>query len=249
MGIDKPNVRFVYHYAISDSVDAYYQELGRAGRDGEPAEARLFYRPEDLGLRRFFAAGGQVDADQVERVARAIREAGGPADPRALLDQTGLSQSKLATAIACLEEIGAAVVQPDGAVQAGEAVAADELATQVERLQERQQSQRKGRVEMMRGYAEVRDCRRAFLLNYFGEAYDPPCGNCDSCQAGVAAQRDAAREPFALNSRVCHASLGEGSVMRYEGDKMVVLFDEAGYKTLAVDSVLERGLLEPTAER
>ncbi len=48
MGVDKLNVRFVYHLDVSESVDAYYQEIGRAGRDGEPAEAILFYRPEDL---------------------------------------------------------------------------------------------------------------------------------------------------------------------------------------------------------
>ncbi|HEX2178273.1 MAG TPA: ATP-dependent DNA helicase RecQ, partial [Actinomycetota bacterium] len=57
MGIDKPNVRFVYHHDVADSLDSYYQEIGRAGRDGEPADATLFYRAEDLGLRRFFAGG------------------------------------------------------------------------------------------------------------------------------------------------------------------------------------------------
>jgi ATP-dependent DNA helicase RecQ len=58
MGVDKPNVRWVFHAAPADSVDSYYQELGRAGRDGDRAEAVLFYRPEDLGLRRFFAGSG-----------------------------------------------------------------------------------------------------------------------------------------------------------------------------------------------
>jgi ATP-dependent DNA helicase RecQ len=58
MGVDKPNVRFVFHSEPADSVDSYYQEVGRGGRDGDPARALLFYRTEDLGMRRFFAAGG-----------------------------------------------------------------------------------------------------------------------------------------------------------------------------------------------
>ena len=55
MGVDKADVRFVYHFDITDSLDSYYQEVGRAGRDGEPAEAVLFYRSQDLGLRKFQA--------------------------------------------------------------------------------------------------------------------------------------------------------------------------------------------------
>jgi ATP-dependent DNA helicase RecQ len=58
---------------VSESVDAYYQEIGRAGRDGEPAEAILFYRPEDLNLRRLLAGSGQVDAEQMAKVAEVAR--------------------------------------------------------------------------------------------------------------------------------------------------------------------------------
>jgi ATP-dependent DNA helicase RecQ len=113
MGVDKPNARFVLHHDPSDSVDAYYQEVGRAGRDGEPAEAVLFYRPEDLGVRRFFAGGG-VDGETVQRVAERVAEAARPLDPSDLSAELEVGQSKLMTALTRLEEAGAVEIRPDG---------------------------------------------------------------------------------------------------------------------------------------
>ncbi len=84
---------------------------------------------------------------------------------------------------------------------------------------------------------------RAFILSYFGEDYEPPCGNCDVCDAGRASG-PVAREPFPVGARVAHHQWGAGVVQRYDGDHMVVLFDDVGYKTLGVALVEERGLLE-----
>jgi ATP-dependent DNA helicase RecQ len=100
---------------------------------------------------------------------------------------------------------------------------------------------------MMRGYAEEYHCRREYLLNYFGEVFEPPCNGCDNCDAGhgvPAAQGDV---PFPMNSRVVHRTLGPGLLERYEGDTLVVLFDDGGYKQLATELVVDTGVLVPEA--
>lgn len=244
MGVDKPNVRFVFHYNISDSIDSYYQQIGRAGRDGEPAKALLLYDPEDLKLRRFFASGGQVDVDQVAQVAIALHRADAPLKLKELQQATSLSQSKLATAVSRLEEAGVVETLATGEVVACEEPAELETAfAEAVQTQERYQQYAKSRLEMMRGYAEVRNCRREYLLNYFGQKAEKSCGACDNCQAGITTEKDDGLRPYPIDSRVVHKSWGEGTVMRYEGDKVVVLFDQVGYKTIGVNLALLYGLL------
>ncbi len=245
MGIDKPDVRFVFHYDISDSVDTYYQEIGRAGRDGAPAKAILFYRSEDLGIHRFFAGGGKVTVEQVEEVAEAVEEHADPVAVAEIHQETGLSATKVNAALTRLEEVGVVEALATGEVIEGQGETEQhQAAEEAVVAQEHHRAFERSRIEMMRGYAEVWDCRREYLLNYFGEDFDDPCHYCDNCDAGVTVAENEGNEPFPLNSRVRHGVWGEGMVQRYEGDTMTVLFDEVGYKTLDVGFVTETGALQ-----
>ncbi len=244
MGIDKADVRWVVHSEVSESLDSYYQEIGRAGRDGEPAEAVLFFRSEDLGLRRFFSGTGHVEVDEIAQVLAAVREHDGPVEPAELQEETDLSQTKLTTAVSRLEEAGALEVLPTGEVApATGGPAAPEAIRAAAVAEEKRRTFDRSRVDMMRAYAETDGCRRAFILSYFGEPFEPPCGNCDNCLEGRVVASVVADLPFAVGGRVAHGAWGQGVVQRYDDDAVVVLFDEVGYKTLALDLVRERGLL------
>jgi ATP-dependent DNA helicase RecQ len=246
MGVDKPDVRFVLHLDISDSVDSYFQEMGRAGRDGEPARAQLFYRPADLGRRRFFASG-KIDTATLERVARVVRAAGREVDALELRETLGMHRSRLATALHRLEDAHLLEVRDDGAVAAVRGADLAQGLAAAAALEEDREAFEKSRVEMARGYAEVDTCRRAFLLGYFGEQFVPPCGNCDNCDAGhgvPSTGHNGAAEPFEIGERVHHPEFGEGTVQRIADGIVTVVFDRVGYKTLAEDIVVRRGLLD-----
>ena len=204
----------------------------------------LFYRVEDLGLRAFFASG-RPDTTALQRAATLVAHAPAPVAPGDLAAEMDVSPTRLSSLVNLLEQAGAVVVTDAGDIAPGEQpVPPDEAARRAAEVAEQHRAVDRSRVDMVRGYAETTGCRRQYLLAYFGEHLAEPCGRCDTCEAGTAtSQPDAGDSPFALQSSVVHAEWGQGVVMRFEGDRIVVLFDEVGYRTLSLSAVAARDLL------
>ena len=232
MGIDKPDVHWGLHAHVPESPDEYYQQVGRAGRDGTPATGTLFFRPEDLALARFHTVAVPKPADVTRVLGVLASRPDAPVDEQAEL--AGLSPRKLARIANLVRETAADAEIVDVA--------------DVRARAEEYQALQKSRVEMMRGYAETRGCRREFLLGYLGEPDSGRCGRCDNCRDGYAEAQAEQREtsgppPFRAEQPVRHPTFGDGLVMSLDGDAVTVLFQEVGYRTLSVPTVLENNLL------
>ncbi|MFE0823082.1 RecQ family ATP-dependent DNA helicase [Streptomyces sp. NPDC058847] len=250
MGIDKEDVRYVLHAALPGSLDAYYQQIGRCGRDGRPARAVLYYRPEDTGMQAFFAAR-TTGRQALTEVADAVHDhEDDPADLTELRQETGLSRPRVTAAVNLLEEAGTVTTGEEGEVRPAPDTPPDEAVEEAARAAEAHRRTDRTRVDMARAYAEETGCRRYFLLGYFGEAYEPPCGNCDRCEAE---ESDDARDPagarrpvhrtasrYPVGTQVRHGQWGGGTVLSEDGDRITVLFDQAGYRTLSLETLADR---------
>jgi ATP-dependent DNA helicase RecQ len=206
MGIDRPDVRFVLHYTMPGSLEAYYQEAGRAGRDGLPARAMLCYSPKDTALQEFFIdsdAPGREDLRALHNYLKGQGKAGAPARVswESIEGALGMPQVKVRVALEQLELAGALRRLPapnHRLVEVQTLPLSDARLNSMAAEASIRREHKHHLLELMVSYAETDACRRRTMLDYFGDHGDADAAICcDNCLARV--EREiAASQPVQL---------------------------------------------------
>jgi ATP-dependent DNA helicase RecQ len=195
MGIDRSDVRFVAHFDIPGSLEAYYQEAGRAGRDGEPAECELFFNYADTRVQEFFIDGNNPPMELIRSLYLLLRNLANPngevvVSTRDLAARLGRDNNEMAvhSAVTILDRhgvidrfdvpgkriLGIKLLRPDLRPSA--------LPIDTRALQEKEKRDR-AKLKAMLAYAYGRECRQKIILRYFGDPELVSCGACDQCSS------------------------------------------------------------------
>jgi ATP-dependent DNA helicase RecQ len=223
LGIDKPDIRFVVHYQLPPTLESYYQEAGRAGRDGETARCTLLFLRGDKAVQQFFMAGRYPTGEDALALLQALRDPG----PEGMGWTLALLQGRLArprntlqVALGLLRREKIVDVEADGTVRlVRRQLPPEEIARLMDTYGERRDQDREG-LERMVFYAQTGQCRWRVLLDHLdGEAPFERCEHCDNCRR-IAAHEKVVEHLALTTPQTAHAeasvspSLARGDIVK-----------------------------------
>jgi len=207
MGLDKPDIRFVIHYETPASPLHYYQEIGRAGRDGQPSQCILLAHPDDIDTQRALIESNRPPREQYQMIYSLLQIQ--PMRERELMLETGYAQTTTRTILYDLQDRGLITRDSERYYRA--------VSNQILRFDDYDAlyHAKLAELETLVGYWDLRECRMRFLCQFLGDTHAEPCGGCDVCTGERLPEPDAtllhAAESFAF-----HPPLNIGAVYKKE---------------------------------
>jgi ATP-dependent DNA helicase RecQ len=247
MGIDKPDIRFVVHYQLPGSAQAYYQEAGRAGRDGAPADCVLIFDRKDRQVQQFFLARRYPEAEDLQRLLEALAVSPeGASLPEVVGHANGMPKNRVAVGLSLLRDGHLATCDAEHGWRAAPVDGTpplDELAADYKHKSERDHEA----LERMVFYAQTGFCRWRVLLEAFDEPlpFSAHCEHCDSCLRLAREPVEALPEDplhkappiaikpplFTKGDAVKVPRFGDGMVAALAGEEVSVTFSDGAVRT------------------
>ncbi len=271
MGIDRGDLRFVAHYEMPGSVEAYYQEAGRAGRDGKPAVAEMLFGFADKRVQEFFIEGSNPSAELIRRVYSTLRDQADKDTGEVrisnadLAERVGPKDNPMAVSTALVFLMKAKVIDrfdlPGERIRGTRlldlALSPSKIPVDSNALSEKYQRDL-SKLQSVIDYGSSHNCRQQWILRYFGEGDHGPCGSCDHCKSrdrsGLRDLTDPemliVRQTLSGVARASHRTsagyaprFGRGRIL-----EMLLGKNTAEVRSSGLDQLTTYGLLKPQGE-